>query len=220
MYRILILLLLCGIKSMQLLRAQTMSSVFVSMPQEFTVYLDGGLKHDLLALWDDKRQAVVTNLMNGRSTLNDFSDDYFFLQATESSSFEACLLPVNDSTKIVCLISTVYSPTADSRLAFYTTKWQKLNIEDYITLPQLDDFLKQHITLPEGKQVADYFDALFVHYSFDRQQGLLKARLTSLDYMIENKQVDEMIAQKELYFRWDGKYHREVKTVNDDPDKK
>lgn len=177
-----------------------MASVLVSMPQELTYYIDGGLKHDMIALIKDQRRATVTNLMQGQSTLLDLTDDHFFLQTTESSSLEAHLLPVNDTTQIICLISTVYAPVADSKVRFFTTRWEELDGKAYFKTPKLTDFLKKEKR--EDRALLDCFDAYFVQYTFKNGSDTIAARLSSLDYMIDAEKLEPDMAQKEIAYKW------------------
>ncbi len=198
-----ILLILLSALGVCSLSAQTMSSLFISMPQHLTVYLDGGIKHDLVALWNDNRKATITNLMNGHSTLKVLSKDHFFLQSTESSSLEGKLLTVNDTTQVICLISTVYTPVPDSRITFYTKKWQKLKNTDYFIPPVWNDFLIK-------KTDVEYKDAYFLQYTFVQNTSTLSVRLASLDYMIEHKAIDSLCVKKEIFYTWEeGKLKKE-----------
>ena len=51
------------------------------------------------------------------------------------------MLNVNDSTRVVCTISTVNGPVPDSDVCFYTTEWQELSASSFLQMPVLEDFL-------------------------------------------------------------------------------
>ena len=105
MISLLALLALCG------LRAQDMASVFTAMPNQYIPQLEDA--------W--RKEARLKNTMNGYSTLLNLTDDYLCLRTTDRSEVEMKLLPLVNNTFVVCMVTTVEGPVADSRIAFFTT---------------------------------------------------------------------------------------------------
>ena len=66
------------------------------------------------------------------------------------------LLAVNDSTQVICTVSTACAPACDSSIQFYTTDWKELPLADFITaLPVMDDFLNA----PDSASSYEYSEA-------------------------------------------------------------
>lgn len=62
------------------------------------------------------------------------------MKSTSASTLELKLLPLNDSVKVICAVSTYFAPAGDSRIAFYDTNWKELPCRNFIQLPQEGDF--------------------------------------------------------------------------------
>ena len=122
--RIRIWMLLC-ILSVTSAFAQDMKSVFVSMPDSIAPLLTKVNKEDCVDFLAYNMKAEVKNRFGGATELKVLTDDYLFLQTTANSSMEMKLLPVNDSTKVVCMIKTVCSSACDSEVHFYSSDWKE-----------------------------------------------------------------------------------------------
>ena len=131
--RIKLWMLLC-ILSISSAFAQDMKSVFISMPDSIAPLLTKVNKEDCVDFLVYDMKAEVKNRFGGVTELKVLTDDYLFLQTTANSSMEMKLLPVNDSTKVVCMIKTVCSSACDSEVHFYSSDWkQKLMTTDYLS---------------------------------------------------------------------------------------
>lgn len=85
-------------------------------------------------------KAEVTNSFGGKSEMTELSPDYIHVKMTPQSSWQMKLLPINDSTKVICVVATVCAPACDSHVKFYTTDWKELVASSYLpALPVLDD---------------------------------------------------------------------------------
>ena len=74
------------------------------------------------------------------SEMTKLTSDYLFLKTTSASTLELKLLPLNDSVKVICAVSTYSAPAADSQITFYDTNWHELPLSDFLQLPQEDEF--------------------------------------------------------------------------------
>ena len=70
---------------------------------------------------------AMKNRFGNTSEMLKLTDDYLFVRLTSASTLEMKLLPVNDSTKVVCVVHTYSAPVADSSISFYTTDWKRLS---------------------------------------------------------------------------------------------
>jgi hypothetical protein len=106
--------------------AQDMKTLFAGMPDAFIPQLETAWRKDLADLFSSGKEARLKNAMNGYSRLLRLTDDYLLLQVTDRSFVELKSLPLINNTYIICMVTTVEGPVADSRVAFYTTGWQPL----------------------------------------------------------------------------------------------
>jgi hypothetical protein len=119
--------------SASFVHSRTVADIFIGMPDEMIVQLEEAWRKDIIDLYKSGKTASLENTMQGRSVLKKLTDDYLLLETTERSTLEIKLLPLVNDTYIICLISTVYAPVADSEVAFYTTEWKKLPADELFT---------------------------------------------------------------------------------------
>ena len=208
--RIKIWMLLC-ILSVTSAFAQDMKSVFVSMPDSIAPLLTKVNKEDCVDFLAYNMKAEVKNRFGGATELKVLTDDYLFLQTTANSSMEMKLLPINDSTKVVCVIKTVCSSACDSEVHFYSSDWkQKLITTDYMSKPEGDMFF-----LPVDSADEEYAlirkeaNVHLMKASLSKEDVSLTFIYTTPDYLNkENKEKLEPYLRKEpVVLKWEeGKF--------------
>ena len=128
---------LCGISA----SAQDMKSVFIAMPDSITPLLTKVNKEDCVDFLDSNMKAEVKNRFDGTAEMKVLTDDYTLIQTSEVGTLEMKLLPVNDSTKVVCMVKTVCASACDSEIRFYTSDWkQELDKKEYLQWPDAGAF--------------------------------------------------------------------------------
>ena len=208
--RIRIWMLLC-ILSVTSAFAQDMKSVFVSMPDSIAPLLTKVNKEDCVDFLAYNMKAEVKNRFGGATELKVLTDDYLFLQTTANSSMEMKLLPINDSTKVVCVIKTVCSSACDSEVHFYASDWkQKFITADYLAKPEGDVFF-----LPVDSADEEYAlirkeaNVHLMKASLSKEDVSLTFIYTTPDYLNkENKEKLEPYLRKEpVVLKWEeGKF--------------
>lgn len=156
------------------LSAQLAKTCFTNMPDSLSPLLTAVNRADFIDFLESKMKAEVTNRFGGKSEMTELTPDYIHMQMTPQSTWQMKLLAVNDSTKIICTVSTVGAPACDSDVHFYTTDWKELPTGAYLPiLPVMDDFI---MDAPDTVDLYDYQDA--------RRQAdmlLMKADLSAKD---------------------------------------
>ena len=208
--RIRIWMLLC-ILSVTSAFAQDMKSVFVSMPDSIAPLLTKVNKEDCVDFLAYNMKAEVKNRFGGATELKVLTDDYLFLQTTANSSMEMKLLPINDSTKVVCVIKTVCSSACDSEVHFYSSDWkQKLITTDYLSKPEGDIFfLPIDLADEESALICKEANVHLMKASLSKEDVSLTFIYTTPDYLNkENKEKLEPYLRKEpVVLKWEeGKF--------------
>ena len=98
----------------------------VQMPDSVLPLLTNVNRADCIDFREAGMEAKVTNRLGGTTELSALTDDYALWQYTISSQVEMKLLPMNDSTNIICVVHTAQVPEPDSHIAFYDDHWQPL----------------------------------------------------------------------------------------------
>ena len=135
MRRFLILLLLAVSLSQSAFSRTRMREMIMNMPDSVLPLLTQVNRVDCIDFCEAGMQARVTNRMQGTTELEALSDVYAKWQYTTASTVEMRLLPVEDSTFVLCVVHTVLLPVADSRVCFYDESWAPLSANDFISLP-------------------------------------------------------------------------------------
>lgn len=183
-FNILLLLFFVGI---QVLQAQEAKTCFVNMPDSLSPLLSSVNRADFVDFLESKMKAEVTNSFSGKSEMEALSSDYIRVKMTEQSSWQMKLLPVNDSTKVICTVSTVCAPACDSHINFYTTDWKELPSSSYLqALPVIDDFV---VATPDSVDVYEYqnvrrqADMILMKADLSAVDSVLTFTFTTSDYM-------------------------------------
>jgi hypothetical protein len=170
--------------------AQRMEEFFIKMPEGIIIQLEEAWRKDLVDLYKSGKVATLENTMQGRSTLLKLTDNYLLLQSTECSTVEMKLLPLVNNTYIICMITTVNAPVADSRVDFYTTDWSVLPAGELYTPITTNRFLKDDVdhsamAFSDANALLDIF---LVKYSLDADNNTLTAEYTTPLYLDEESQ--------------------------------
>ena len=191
--------------------AQNMKSVFIAMPDSITPLLSQVNKEDCVDFLDSNMKAEVTNRFGGKTEMKVLTDDYVLMQTTPGSTLEMKLLPVNDSTKVVCMVKTVCASACDSEIRFYASDWSKeLSMDDFLQRPDVEAFylpqdsITEEYTLTRKKADMDLMKA-----SLSKDDASLTFIYTTPEYM--NKEDKEKLLpslrKEPIVLQWqDGKF--------------
>lgn len=125
--------------------AQDINAVFKKMPRDIVYGLSPDLNEMLLDNPKDTTKFVATAIYESikRKAIN---PDFISLQTSKVGTTSIRLLPLINESKIVCVVQTVDGTIADSRIKFYTEKWEPIDGSDL--LPQERDvnwFIKSDV---------------------------------------------------------------------------
>lgn len=207
MKQFLLLLFLCFSLIAQ---ANSVEKVFVSMPDSLIPQLEEPWRKDLIGLYKSGKEARLENLMEGKSKLEKLTDDFIAVQVTERSRIEIKLLPLINNTHVVCLVQTVFGPTADSRISFYTTEWEPITSDGMFTPPSMEWFYKEGIDPedPEFLDIAARLDMKLLKYSLTADSNTLTVEFTTPQYLNkkEQKEAAKFLKETPRVYNWKGAY--------------
>jgi hypothetical protein len=183
-YILLISFCICALN----IKAQEMKTIFIHMPDACLPQLETAWRKDLTDLYLAGKEARLQNTMTGYSKLLKLTDDYLLLQVTERSTIEIKRLPLVNNTYILCVITTVEGPVADSRVTFYTTEWQPLGSSRLFTPVKAEDFIKEGV----GREAVSRLDIDLIRYQLSPDDQTLTATYTSPLYL-HTKERDELL---------------------------
>jgi hypothetical protein len=169
------------------IQAQEAKTYFKNMPDSLCPLLTPVNRADFIDFLDSKMKAEVTNSFGGKSEMTELSPDYIRVNLTPQSTWQMKLLPVNDSTKVICTVSTACAPACDSHIKFYTTDWKELPLSSYLPKqPVMDDFIAE---APDSVDIYEYqaarrpADMLLMKADLSAADATLTFTFTTPDYM-------------------------------------
>lgn len=194
------------------LQAQDAKTCFKNMPDSLSPILTSVNRADFIDFLDSKMKAEVTNSFGGKSEMTELSSDYANVKMTPQSTWQMKLLSVNDSTKVICTISTVCAPACDSHINFYTTNWKELPVSSYLSgLPVLTDFI---VEAPDSVDIYAYQDVCrkadmpLMKADLSSKDATLTFTFTTPDYM-EKEAADKLkpFIRRPITYVWkEGKF--------------
>ena len=200
------------------LQAQEARHAFVNMPDSILPVLTKINRADCIDFLDSHMKALVKNRFDQQSEMTHLSKDYIAIQLSPQSFFEMKMLPITDSTQVICTIQTVCSKACDSHIKFYTTEWDPLGKASYLTLPSQTDFIPESIP----SQVADTLsipweilrteaDILLMRASLTDSTNLLTFHYTTPEYMSKESAslYAPLLKCRSISYEWkEGKFQR------------
>lgn len=177
----------------------------VAMPDSVMPLLTKNNRMDFIDFYDAQMAAVVTNRMDGSSRMNRLTDDYVQIKYTESTDVEMKLLPINDSTDVLCLVTTVRAAVDDSRIAFFDAEWKPLSVASYLLEPRIKDFCST-VQGDSAARAWTKLDVFFRTYRLCAESTELKCVLTTMDYLSEEdrEEVAPYVRKEPITYRWTG----------------
>lgn len=174
-----------GLFASTVLWAQEAKTLFVNMPDSLSPLLTKVNREDCIDFLESKMKAQVENRFGKKSEMTDLSKDYIRMQMSSQSIWQMKVLALNDSTNVICTVSTACAPACDSSIRFYTDDWKPLTASLFITLPVMGDFLNtsDSASVYEFDEARRSADILLMKADFNKENTELTVTLTTPDYM-------------------------------------
>lgn len=187
------------------LQAQEAKTLFVSMPDSLSPLLTSVNRADCVDFLESNMKAQVDNRFGKKSEMTALSKDYVRMQISPETVWQMKVLALNDTTKVICTVSTVCAPACDSGVSFYTIDWKPLSASQFITLPVMEDFLltpdsADIYTFEEGIRSADIF---LMKADLNKENAELVLTWTTPDYM-EKETAEKLkpFLRRPIVFQW------------------
>lgn len=202
-----ILFSLISVFSLTSLQAQEAKTLFVNLPDSLSPLLTKVNREDCIDFLESNMKAQVDNRFGKKSEMTDLGKDYIRMQMSEQTTWQMKVLALNDSTNVICTVSTACAPACDSSIRFFTTDWKELPTSTYITLPAMNDFLNaadstEIYAYDEARRSADI---LLLKADFNKDNTELTVTLATPDYM--SKEAAETLKpflRRPIVYRWNN----------------
>lgn len=166
------------------LKGQDINTVFADMPSNIIYGLTADMKESLLENPKDTSKFVSTAIYKEikRKALN---PNYIALQTSEEGMTEIKLLPLINGSKIVCLIQSVCGTICDSKISFYTEKWESIERAELFPNRTAEWFVKEEV----DKTSEEYINAIAsltmlpMKFSFSANEDIIKVEFNPESFL-------------------------------------
>lgn len=201
-------------------QAQDMKSLFVALPDSLSPLLTEVNRADFGDFLASGMKAEVKNRFGKQSEMTELTDDYLFVRLTSASTLEMKLLPVNDSTKVICVVHTYSAPVADSSISFYTTDWKRLSTDKFLDWPEESMFYvvpETDVRADSLKNLRTFADIYLLKAQLSSKEMTLSFVYSTPDYMDRETaaEIKPYLYAGPLRYEWeDGRFVRKVSAAN------
>lgn len=193
--------------------AQDMKTVFVSMPDSITPLLTKVNKEDCIDFLASNMKAEVRNRFGNVAEMKALTEDYVLMQTTPHSTLEMRLLPVNDSTKVVCMVKTVCASACDSEVHFFDTSWkEELDASEYLQLPEAAAFYLPQDSVSQAEElIRKKAYMTLMKASLSPDSPTIAFEYTTPAYLNKEDcgELQPLLRKEPVVYRWeDGRFTR------------
>lgn len=183
--------------------AQNMRTIFLEMPDSILPLLTSTNRADCVDFLEAGMKAEVTNLLDGRSSLQKLTPDYLKMKTTSHSEMQMKLLPRSGGDTIICMINTVRAEAADSRIRFYDKEWKELKpTTKFFTAPAIKEFFTVNERSDKRLLMADIY---LVELILSPDATTLQAKYTMPAYMSGADSAFVAGGMHDIKYHWNGK---------------
>lgn len=188
-----------------------MIQVFKQMPDSVIGYLSENNRLDMIDFMEADMESVVTNKLDGNTKLICADSSYIKLQLNKAVELEMKLLPYDGETKdsssyVVCLVSTYGVNLKESKVKFYTAKWNEIDIPNPLEKLNYKKLLVKSDTLSNKRfdELVNIPDVYMFKASLSQYDNTISIKLTTNDLPKEDNEKILSVLSEKKYF-WKGR---------------
>lgn len=182
----------------------TAEQAFRTAPRKVFPMLTDNSRLDMVDYYHSSNNLGAKNSMGGVSKVTAITPGSLSVTLTEASNCQVAVLPAGSDT-LIAVITTVTTPSADSKLTVFTSDWSKIVTPKVFTKPSFKDWLS-----PEGRKHADEAESmipfLLISYSYDPSDSTLT--LTNNIHEFLSREIYDMVKPyllNKIVYQFNGK---------------
>ena len=199
---------------------QSAKDLFINMPDSVCPLLTSVNRADCIDFLESNMRARVENRFRKTSEMTSLSKDFIEVKMTENSTWQMKVLPVNDSTQVICVVSTVCAPVCDSDIQFYSDHWQLLPRTTYLPFElSASDFLLPGVDVDTSLFVSAWeaVDMQLLKIDLNKENNHLTFTLSTLEY-IEKEKAEKLLPflRQSIVYDWNNQQFLPLQTSVDE----
>lgn len=188
----------------------TIKDVITTIPEDVVPYIQAEQRAEIHNFLKSKDTLTVKNALEGNTSVEVTGNDYALIRLNKITDLHIKLLPVNDSTSIICIVKTINRPVKESTVNFYTEEWDEIK-KDF-DLPQAEDagallalFTQRPADMSEKTyaELTSYIDPVMINIEVSETENILKYNL-SLPFVDNDVKTKVNAIIKQNTFKWNG----------------
>ena len=173
---------------------------FGAAPSTVIPILDTNTRLDMLDYYDCGSRTASTNVFDGKSRVTYRDSLTVRYELTERNKGQLSVIPMPKGDSLIIVITTLATPTPDSEIEIYTTRWQRPG-KPVFSAPTMSDWITAAAPPEEQAQV--------MMYSADYDSSTKTLTLTST--MDKYCGTEPHWLRRQLIYRFDGKKFKQEK---------
>lgn len=151
---------------------------------------------------------VLNNLQTTESRILKITKEYMVVATSSGKTVELKLVPQAKNDTVIAVIETVATPVKDSRLSFYDLKWKRLDASQFITAPQLQDFILPQAPKDKREELERLVNFVMIEMTFEGE--FLVARCNLQDFYLGDdfKHYAQWVNNRVVYTVNKGKFKK------------
>lgn len=188
----------------------TIKNVLCNMPESIVPYIGEEQREEICKFTSETDTIKIKNKLNGSTEVTLSGDDFARINLNKSAMLQIKLLPLNDTTQIICMVKTMTTPVKESDVSFYSTDWTP--IDNCFGLPQKNEaenpaetFAQRPDTMSENKyeELLGYFEPVTIYADINPKENIITYSISvPLASKAERNELKAIIKPKS--YKWDG----------------
>lgn len=202
------LIALAGITAMS--AQMTPRSVVTTAPEKVLLTIDASTLLDMLDYFESGVARTVKNKMGEDAVITEMTPSTVTFNTGEAHSITFAILPYGKK-EVIMVIDRVATPDTDAEIAFYDSRWNRLDSRKMFRKPQLSDWVGK-VSDDKMREIENALPFLMADAQYDPATATLSFTPQISGYVsVENaNKVKEAIAPK-LDYVWSGKSFKPAK---------
>lgn len=187
-------------------KGQDINAVFTAMPSNIVYGMTPKMKEFLLEEPSDTTRFVSTAIHPNIKRIA-IDSNYITLQTSEVGSTQIKLLPLINESKIVCLVQSVSGTISDSKISFYTEKWEPIPQDGLFPEKSIEWFIKEDAdkTSEEYTQAVSSLTMLPMKFSLSSDENKVTVEFNPKSFLPKEfyTPLEPFLTQKPKILTWD-----------------
>ncbi len=184
--------------------------ILCGIPETVIPYINDEQREEISKFTSDADTVKIKNKLNGITEINVAGNDFAQIKLNKSATLQLKLLPLNDTTQVICLIKTMATPIKESAIKFYSTDWKPL--AQNFGLPEFNDadiviteFTQRPDTMQANKfeELCEYLEPVIIYADISPKDNIITYE-PSIPFASKAEKEELRAIIKQKSYKWTG----------------